>query len=68
MAERAQTGGGVEGQLRELEAKTAAVLLLVARLKKEKAELANRLAEAAKVRRELESRINSLLDKIDSLP
>lgn len=67
MGERARAGG-VEGQLRELEARVAAVLLLVARLKKEKAELASRLAETAKVRRELESRINTLLDKIDSLP
>lgn len=67
MGERARTGG-VEIQLRELEEKVAAVLLLVARLKKEKAELAGRLAQTARIRRELESRINTLLDKIDSLP
>lgn len=67
MGERARTGG-VENQLRELEEKVAAVLLLVARLKKEKAELAGRLAQTARIRRELESRINTLLDKIDSLP
>lgn len=67
MGERARTGG-VEIQLRELEEKVAAVLLLVSRLKKEKAELAGRLAQTARIRRELESRINTLLDKIDSLP
>lgn len=67
MGERARTGG-VENQLRELEEKVAAVLLLVSRLKKEKAELAGRLAQTARIRRELESRINTLLDKIDSLP
>lgn len=58
---------GLEAQLRELEARTAEVLGLVTRLKKEKAELAARLAESAKVRRELEARINSLIDKIDAL-
>ena len=67
MGERARAGG-VENQLRELEEKVASVLLLVARLKKEKAELAGRLAQTARIRRELESRINTLLDKIDSLP
>jgi hypothetical protein len=59
--------GGIEAQLRELEERTAAVLDLVARLKREKSELAARLADAARVRRELEARINSLIDKIDAL-
>jgi hypothetical protein len=59
--------GGTEAQLRELEQRAAAVLELVARLKREKAELAARLADAARVRRELEARINSLIDKIDAL-
>lgn len=57
---------GIEARLRQLEQQVSSVLELVARLKKEKAELAARLAEAARIRRELENRLDSLIDKLDS--
>ncbi len=66
MKQHPQSPDGIEARLRQLEQQVSSVLELVARLKKEKAELAARLAEAACIRRELENRLDSLIDKLDS--
>lgn len=57
----------LEAQFRLLERKIDAALDMIGRLRREKAELAARLAEATRLRQEAVKQLNALLDRIDGL-
>lgn len=54
-------------QLDALEGRIDAAIALIARLRREKQELEARLAESAEARREAQRRLDSVLDKIETL-
>ncbi|MEO0086215.1 MAG: hypothetical protein ABIK37_06235 [candidate division WOR-3 bacterium] len=57
----------LEAQFRLLEKKIDAALDMIGRLRREKKELEERLAEAARLRQEALQQLNALLDRIDAL-
>uniref|UniRef100_A0A7C4GDT1 Cell division protein ZapB n=1 Tax=candidate division WOR-3 bacterium TaxID=2052148 RepID=A0A7C4GDT1_UNCW3 len=57
----------LEAQFRLLEKKIDAALELIGRLRREKKELEERLAEAVRLRQEAVRQLNTFLDRIDAL-